>query len=93
MRKKHAFSNVGMDPDGHGILGFRAGGKKASKGKGKDFIQKAIKKPGALRAAAKKAGAIDKDGKIKVSWLKKTAKKGGTMGKRANLALTLRKLK
>ncbi len=60
--------------------------------KTKRWIQKAIKKPGALRAAAKRAGAIGKGGKIKVSWLRKAAKKGGVTGRRARLALTLRKL-
>lgn len=57
------------------------------------WIQKAIRKPGSLRAAAKRAGALNKDGTIKVSWLRQQAKKSGTMGKRARLALTLRKLR
>lgn len=54
------------------------------------WIQTAIKKPGALRAAAKRAGAL-KDG-ISTSWLRAKAKAPGKMGKRARLALTLRKL-
>lgn len=54
----------------------------------KKWIQAAIEKPGALRKALKiKAG---KD--IPVSKLEKAAQKGGKMGKRARLALTLRKL-
>jgi hypothetical protein len=57
------------------------------------WIQKAIKKPGALRAAAKREGAIGRDGKIKLSWLREKAKKGGKIGRRARLALTLRKLR
>lgn len=55
----------------------------------KKWIQKAIEKPGALRKSLKV-----KEGKdIPVSKLEKAAKKGGKMGKRARLALTLRKLK
>jgi len=62
------------------------------KKKTRKWIQKAIKKPGALRATAKRAGAL-KDG-ISVSWLKKQAEKGSTKtAKRARLALTLRKLR
>ena len=52
----------------------------------KQWIKNAIKKPGALRKSLDvKAG---KD--IPVKSLRKAAKKGGVMGKRANLALTLR---
>lgn len=51
------------------------------------WIQKAIKKPGALR---KTAGA--KKGKnIPIGTLAKLAKKGGKAGKRARLAITLKK--
>lgn len=58
------------------------------------WIQKAIKHPGALRAAAKRAGALKKDGTIKVSWLREQAKKGSTLiARRARLALTLKKLR
>jgi len=54
----------------------------------KKWIQKAIKKEGALRKTMK-----TKEGKtIPVSKLKKAAEKGGKTGKRARLALTLRKL-
>lgn len=56
------------------------------------WIQKAIKNPGALTKAAKKAGAMTKKGTIEVEWLEGQAKKGGTVGKRARLAQTLRKL-
>lgn len=52
------------------------------------WIQKAIKKPGALHKSLKV-----KEGKnIPVSKLEKASKKGGKLGKRARLALTLRKL-
>jgi len=54
----------------------------------KKWIQKAIKKPGALK---KQLGV--KAGKtIPASKLKTAAKKGGVLGKRARLAQTLKKL-
>ncbi len=58
------------------------------KKKSKNWIAKAIKKPGALR---KSLGA--KKGKpISSKKLAKAAKKGGKLGKRARLAKTLKKL-
>ena len=55
----------------------------------KKWIQKAIEKEGSLRKTMK-----TKEGKtIPVSKLEKAAKKGGKTGKRARLALTLRKLR
>ena len=54
----------------------------------KDFIQKAIKKPGALR----KSLGIKKSEKIPTSKLKAAAKKKGKLGQRARLAMTLKKL-
>lgn len=58
------------------------------KAKGGKWIQKAIKHPGALR---KQLGA--KPGKpISAKKLVGAAKKGGTLGKRARLAQTLKKL-
>lgn len=59
--------------------------KKSSK---KKWIQSAIQKSGALRKTLK----IKKGKDIPVSKLEKAAKKKGTTGKRARLALTLRKL-
>jgi len=56
----------------------------------KKWIQKAIKKPKTLRKAL---GINDKTNKIPLSKLKSAAKKKGKLGKRAQLALTLRKLK
>lgn len=54
----------------------------------KNFIQNAIKKPGALR---KELGA--KKGKpIPAGKLKAAAGKGGKLGQRARLAITLKKL-
>lgn len=54
----------------------------------KKWIQQAIKKEGALRKTMK----TKKGEKIPASKLEKAAKKGGKTGKRARLALTLRKL-
>tara|TARA_B100001013_G_scaffold340793_1_gene264464 strand:- start:119 stop:313 length:195 start_codon:yes stop_codon:yes gene_type:complete len=54
-----------------------------------NWIQGAIKKPGALR---KQLGT--KPGKdIPLKTLQKAAKKGGKLGERARLALTLRKMR
>ena len=56
-------------------------------------IKKAIKKPGSLTATAKRAGAVKKDGTIKVSWLREKDKGGNNKtAQRARFALTLRKL-
>lgn len=55
----------------------------------KKWIQKAIKKKGALR----KELHIKKGKKIPASKLKKAAKKGGKLGQRARLAETLKKLR
>lgn len=53
------------------------------------WIQKAIKKPGALRAQL----GIKKGEAIPASTLNKAAKKGGKLGQRARLAKTLKKMK
>jgi len=53
------------------------------------WIQKAIKHKGALM----KSLGIKKGQKIPTSKLKKAAKKKGTLGKRARLAITLSKFK
>jgi hypothetical protein len=55
----------------------------------KKWIQKAISKPGAL----KKALNVPADKKIPAGKLAAAAKKGGKVGQRARLAMTLRKLK
>lgn len=52
------------------------------------WIQKAIKKPGSLR----KALGVKEGETIPLSKLQAAAKKGGKLGRRARLALTLRKL-
>ena len=57
------------------------------------WIQKAIKRPNALRRAAKRAGALTKRGTIKVSWLRRMAKKPGRIGRQARLALRLRQMR
>ena len=55
----------------------------------KNFIQKAIKKPGALR----KSLGIKKGETIPAAKLRDAAKKKGKLGQRARLALTLKKLR
>ena len=57
----------------------------------KKWIQSAIKKPGALRATAKRAGKLN-DG-IDAKWLESASKKKGVTGQRARLPKTLKKLK
>lgn len=52
------------------------------------WIQKAIKKPGALHEEL----GIAKDKKIPEAKLKAAEKKGGKLGKRARLAETLKKM-
>jgi len=56
----------------------------------KKWIAGAIKRPGALRAAAKRAGALKNH--ISRSWLRGAAKSPGRLGRQARLAITLRKL-
>lgn len=62
----------------------------------KRWIQKAIKKKGALRRYVKrkygKRGFTER-GTIRVSVLRSLSKRKGTIGRRARLALTLRKLR
>lgn len=55
----------------------------------KDFIQKAIKKPGALR----KSLGVKKGQKIPAVKLAKAAKQPGKLGQRARFAQTLNKLR
>lgn len=57
-----------------------------------NWIAGAIKNPGALRAAAKKAHAMTEKGTIKPSWLKQKAKGEGKTAERARLAQTLKKM-
>jgi len=52
------------------------------------WIKKAIKRPGALRRQLK----VKKGKKIPLKKLRAAAKKSGKLGRRARLALTLRKL-
>lgn len=65
----------------------------AEKAKNRNFIQKAIKRPGAFTAKAKTAGALTKRGTIKRSFTLAEAKKPGLTGQQARLALTLGKLR
>ena len=72
---------------GRGVVGKKAGGTiKAKEGK---WIQKAIKKPGALRESL----GVKKGEKIPAGKLAAAAKKPGKMGQRARLAQTLKKMK
>ena len=57
----------------------------------KKWISGAISAPGALTATAKRAGALDKKGRIKMTWLQANKGAPGKLGKRVRLALTLRK--
>jgi len=60
------------------------------------WIKQAIKKPGALKAYIKRRygkRGFTKKGTIKPKVLRKLAKRKGKIGKRARLALTLRKLR
>jgi hypothetical protein len=60
------------------------------------WIQKAVKRKGALRQHMKRkygSRAFTRKGTIKRKYLEKEAKQPGTTGKRARLALTLRKLR
>lgn len=54
------------------------------------WIRGAIKRPGALRAAARKAGAL-RNG-ISKPWLRAQAKAPGRRGRQARLAITLGKM-
>lgn len=68
--------------------------KKGRKGGPLTDIARSIERrgtKGALRAAAKRAGALNKDGTIKVSWLREKAKKRDLLGRRAHMALVFRK--
>lgn len=55
----------------------------------KHWIQRAIKHPGSLR----KSLHVKKGHKIPYAKLRAAAKRGGKMGRRARLALTLRHMK
>ena len=55
----------------------------------KKWIQKAIKKPGALRSSL----GVKKGKKIPAKKLAAAAKKGGKLGQRARLAQTLGKMR
>ena len=56
------------------------------------FIKSAIKKPGSLRATAKRIGLISGDEKLSASDLTRLEARGGVTKKRAQLARTLKKL-
>jgi len=77
-----------------GFTEKRKGGKRHSK----QWIQKAIKKPGALKATVKarfgERGFVKTDGKvIRSEVLRKLAGEKGLTGQRARLAITLKGLR
>ena len=57
-----------------------------------DWIKGAVQHKGALRASAKSAGAMRKDGTIDPAWISKAAGQKGVLGARARLAQTLSRL-
>ncbi len=62
----------------------------------KDWIQRAIKKPGSLRAYVKRkygSAGFTKRGTIKKEILDRLAKRNDTIGRRARLAKALRKMR
>jgi hypothetical protein len=77
--QKDVLMAKGVIPKGEGM---KKGGKV-------NFIQEAIKKPGALRASM----GVKKGEKIPAKKLAVAAKKPGKMGQRARLAQTLSKFK
>ena len=85
----NAKTKVSLAPDKElGATKMMKKGGEVEKAKGGKWIQKAIKKPGALRAqlGAKKGEPIPA-GKLAAA-----AKKGGKLGQRARLAQTLKKM-
>ncbi len=62
----------------------------ARRRRGRRWIKTAIKRPGALRAAARRAGAMTRSGTIRRSWLQAQAKRPGRRGRQARLALRMR---
>lgn len=59
----------------------------------RNWIAGAIKKPGALRATAKKAGAITPGGTIRKDYIAEKASAKGKLGQRARLAQTLARMR
>ncbi|MCS7102296.1 MAG: hypothetical protein NZ992_00245 [Candidatus Korarchaeum sp.] len=60
------------------------------------WIQNAVKKPGALRSYVRRkygAKGFDSRGNIRASVLRELSKRNDTVGKRARLALTLRRMR
>jgi hypothetical protein len=86
------YQNGGSLPKAEIMIDPATGLPKLKKG-GKAWIQGAIKKPGSLKATAKRAGATESDGTIKKSWLREKARGSGKTAQRARLAITLGKMK
>ena len=86
--KRSIYRGGGVVKNNRGMgVALKSGGR--IKAKDGDWIQKANIKKGALREQM----GIKKGKKIPLSKLKAAAKKGGKLGKRANLALTFRKMR
>ncbi len=89
---RSVYRGGGVVRDGKGMgVALKSGGCVSGRVAAKDgkWIQKANIKKGALRSQM----GIKKGKKIPLSKLKAAAKKGGKLGKRANLALTFRKMR
>lgn len=73
----------------HKIANFLGGLADGLEKVGKYWIQKAIKNPGALHRQL----GVPEDKKIPESKIEAAAEKGGTLGRRARLAKTLKKVR
>ena len=86
--KRSVYRGGGAVKNNRGMgVALKSGGR--IKAKDGNWIQKAIKKPGSLRASL----GVKKGQDIPAKKLNAAAKKGGKLGKRANLALTFRGMK
>lgn len=54
------------------------------------WIQDAVKRPGAMTARAKAAGALTANGDINTQWLNEQTKRPGRPGQQARFAKTMR---
>ena len=86
--KRSVYRGGGAVKNNRGMgVALKSGGR--IKAKDGNWIQKAIKKPGSLRASL----GVKKGNKIPAKKLNAAAKKGGKLGQRARLAKTLKGFK
>jgi hypothetical protein len=86
--KRSVYRGGGAVKNNRGMgVALKSGGR--IKAKDGNWIQKAIKKPGSLRASL----GVKKGNKIPAKKLNAAAKKGGKLGQRARLAQTLKGFK